>query len=125
MTGPPCNCDRVTSGTHAVSCARLIWVRDLAARGCSRPNTYGRLEEDGPVILGHARPPRDGVVAELRMWVVYRPAPPYPSSYQAREFAVGAHSTLTGRYAVGGLELVRGYLSEHLQLTRLDRAPDD
>jgi len=64
--------------------------------------------------------------ASLLMWVVYAHVSPYPRSYQARQVRVTRDGPVeTGEHAVGPLDVLRGYLSEHQGLTRLDRSPDD
>lgn len=60
------------------------------------------------------------------MWVVYQPAPPYPRNHVAREFAItGAGQRLTGKHAVGPLDVMRGYLADQLGLACLGRASED
>ena len=59
------------------------------------------------------------------MWTVYLPEPGQ-YSHQALECRVSAGGpVLTGQRAIGPLEVVRGYLAEHLGLTRIDRSPED
>lgn len=62
---------------------------------------------------------------DLTMWTVYEP-PPGQHCHRAYEWRVADGATSkTGRSAVGPLDVIRGYLFEHLGLTCIPRSPED
>lgn len=62
---------------------------------------------------------------DLTMWTVYEP-PAGQHCHNAYEWQIAAgEPTKTGRLATGPLDVIRGYLFEHLGLTCIPRSPED